>query len=284
MNRRRFWPLGVLVVLLLATTAVVAQNTLQQTVENFAYLPLIAKPSEPIILSFQVAPDHADPGQTVTLTWEVTGADQIVLTRFWDYRPAEWWEGLPASGIHTHIVPDWERNPILFMLDAFNSVTGNHVAAGVTITVICPDTWFFDPPLGGCPTAPVFSPAAEQLFEGGVMIWVGTLDNIIVLFADTLYPKVSTFSDSWNGDPICDLGPPPEGKLHPVRGFGYLWCENEMVRERLGWATEPEVGFGTVIQWTTLVKYNHTYLQASDGNVWHLFPESSGWEKIIVSP
>jgi hypothetical protein len=220
----------------------------------------------------------------VTLSWAVEDADQIVLTRFWDYRPAEWWEDLPLTGALTYTVPTWERNPIYFILDAYNTQTGVHVGDGVIVNVICPDTWFFSPPPNGCPSAPLYSPAAEQAFEGGVMIWVGAQDRIIVLFADSMYPKVSNFSDDWDGGEICDLGPPPEGKLHPVRGFGYLWCNDQTVRDRLGWALESEVAYDTILQWTTMVKYNHNYLRAADGNVWHLLPESSGWEKILVDP
>ena len=116
------------------------------------------------------------------------------------------------------------------------------------------------------------------------MIWVGVQDRIIVLFADGRYPKVGNYQDEWDGSVICNLGPLPEGKLHPIRGFGNLWCAEQMVRDRLGWALEPEIGYDTILQWTTMVKYNHSYLRAADGNVWHLLPENSGWEKIVINP
>lgn len=284
MNRSRFLLLLLLLVPLMAAATVAAQYSVHQESDSYFYLPLVAKGPEPRIVNFQVEPSAADPGQTVTLSWEVEDADQVVLTRFWDYRPAEWWKNLPLIGTHNYTVPDWERNPIYFMLDAYDTVTGNHVAAGVVINVICPETWFFYPPPDGCPTAPTYSPASEQPFEGGFMIWVGTQDRIIVLFADGNYPKVSNHVDEWDGGAICDLGPPPAGMFHPVRGFGYLWCAEPTIRDRLGWALEPETGYETILQSTTMVKYNHTYLRAADGNVWHLLPESSGWEKIPVVP
>lgn len=284
MKQHPFLFIGGLAVLLLAATAVIAQYHAPQESEYFTYLPLIVGPPETRIVSFQVEPNLADPGQTVMLSWEVESADQVVLTRYWDFRAAEWWEDLPLIGTRSHTVPDWERNPIVFVLDAYNTTTSARVSASVSISVICPDTWFFSPPPGGCPSAPLYSPAAEQPFEGGVMIWVGEQDRIIVLFNDAQYPKLANYSDDWDGGPICDLGSPPADRVHPVRGFGYLWCENQMVRDRLGWALEPEVGYETTMQWTTLVKYNHTYLRAADGNVWHLLPESSGWEKILVDP
>jgi hypothetical protein len=284
MKRRCFLLILELVILLIAVTTVTAQFHAPQESDYTVYFPLVVRPPAPQIICFQVEPSAADPGQMVTLSWEVQDADQVILTRFWDYRPAEWWEDLPLIGTHNHTVPDWERNAIYFTLDAYNTVTGYHSAASVIISVICPDTWFFNPPPGGCPSELIHSPAAEQQFEGGVMIWVGVQDRIIVLFADSMYPKVGNYKDNWDGSAICDLGPPPAGKLHPIRGFGNLWCVDQMVRERLGWALEPEIAYDSILQSTTMVKYNHSYLRAADGNVWHLLPESSGWEKIMVDP
>jgi hypothetical protein len=68
-----------------------------------------------------------------------------------------------------------------------------------------------------------------------------------------------------------------------VRRFGLFWPENGEVRDRLGWAVDQETSFDTVIQMTTLYKYNSTHVHALDGNVWRLWPELSGWEKIQVS-
>lgn len=267
----------------LVATAVTAHDT-PQMADTPAYLPLIIRSPEPHIISFQVEPGAANPGESVTLSWEVQYADRVTLYRFWDYRPAEWWDYLPLVSTHNYTIPDSERNPVYFMLFAFNTVTGEEASAGVFVTVICPESWFFNPQPDGCPTSPIYSAAAEQPFEGGFMIWLGFQERIIVLFADSMLPKVSNHTDEWDGGEICDLGPPPEGRFHPVRGFGYLWCNNESVRARLGWALEPETAYETVIQWTTMVRYNHTYLRAVDGNVWHLLPESSGWEKIVVEP
>jgi hypothetical protein len=92
------------------------------------------------------------------------------------------------------------------------------------------------------------------------------------------------YADDWNeGDPEDDPTlTPPDGLYQPVRGFGLVWRTYSEVRDRLGWAVDQEVGFDTVIQMTTRYKYNSTYIQALDGNVWHLQPELSGWEKIQV--
>lgn len=268
---------------LLTTTAVAAPQRAPQTVDFSLYLPLISKTPDPQILSFQVEPNMADPGQTVTISWEVAYADQITLTRFWDYRPAQWWENLPLVGEHSHTVPNWERNPIYFNLHAYSSATGTWATAGVIVNIICPDVWFFEPSPGSCPSAPLISPAAEQPFEHGFMIWLDAEERILVLFADSQSPRMGWYDDNWDGGAICNMGPPPAGQFHPERGFGYLWCQHETLRQRLGWGIAPEVGYETILQRTTWVKYNNTYLRAADGNVWRLWAESSGWEKIIVT-
>jgi hypothetical protein len=67
----------------------------------------------------------------------------------------------------------------------------------------------------------------------------------------------------------------------PQRGFGLVWREEPTIRDRLGWALATESGGDTAVQRTSYYKYNHTYLKALDGNVWHLFPERSDWEKLV---
>jgi hypothetical protein len=90
---------------------------------------------------------------------------------------------------------------------------------------------------------------AQQSFEGGQMIDVieryGTAEykTIYVLFGDG---SVQRFQDTYrDGDPEPTVTPPPPaGRMAPVRGFGKVWREGTgaRVRERLGWATGPEIG------------------------------------------
>jgi hypothetical protein len=281
----RWGLIGGLLIMTAAAVATFAEKPAQPENSDLTiFLPIIARPQIPVIRLFQVQPAAADPGQTVTLSWEVEHADEVTLIRFWDFRPAQWWTDLPLVGSQAYTIPASERNSVHFMLDAYDSASDARVNAGVSVHVICPDTWFFNPAPSGCPTAPLYSTAAEQPFEGGYMIWVGVENRIIVLFTDTGYPKMANYTDSWAGEPICNQGPPPAGKFHPTRGFGKIWCDFDAVRGRLGWATELETGYETILQRTTMVKYNHTYLRAADDNVWHLLPESSGWEKIVTTP
>lgn len=112
----------------------------------------------------------------------------------------------------------------------------------------CPFEYFFEPAPVDCPgSAPVNSAAAEQPFEGGFMVWVEAIDSIIVFFSDNSWQR---FEDTWSEDqPESDpeLAAPPE-RFQPIRGFGKVWREQPDLRQRLGWALSPELGFKTVYQ------------------------------------
>jgi hypothetical protein len=39
----------------------------------------------------------------------------------------------------------------------------------------------------------------------------------------------------------CDI-PTPVGYIHPIRGFGGLWCARDDIREQIGWGLSKERG------------------------------------------
>lgn len=234
----------------------------------------------PVITFFQADVAEADPGQSITLSWATTRALTVTLWRmaatgqfgqFWD---------VPASGEFNYPIADSERNSISFTLVA-TADTNAYVMETLSVPLRCPFIWFFAGAPEICPAAAALtSAAAEQPFEHGVMIWVEAEAAIYVLAdAPGMIPNWRRYADAWQeGDAPDDaaLSPPP-GLYQPQRGFGLVWREEAGVREQLGWATAPEVGFTTTVQRTSYVKYNHTYIQAADGGIWHLQPEGSGW-------
>ncbi|MBN1975842.1 MAG: hypothetical protein JW918_00445 [Anaerolineae bacterium] len=92
---------------------------------------------------------------------------------------------------------------------------------------------------------------AKQAFEGGMMIWRGETDQIIVLYSNSEW---ALYDGTWKeGDPYihpdCESMIPPTTSLYlPVRSFGKLWCTNEPARERLDWATEKEREWAGMVQ------------------------------------
>lgn len=87
---------------------------------------------------------------------------------------------------------------------------------------------------------------AEQLFEHGRMYWVGRVRQIWVLVITgegrgDWYVYEDNFVE---GEPETDPAlVPPEGRIQPERGFGKLWREVPGLRDLLGWAVQPEVGY-----------------------------------------
>jgi hypothetical protein len=230
--------------------------------------------------------EEADPGDTIVLEWESEGGTQAVLwhvpsSGFW---PQSGWE-VETTGVYTYEIGSSERNWSDFFLYVQDDLERD-ASASLRIELRCAYSWFFSPAPDICPTEPVVSEAAEQHFEHGTMIWVEQKSRIFVLYDDDRSsPRWEMFTDEWGeGEP--DRDPeliPPEGLYQPVRGFGLVWRERPEVRDRLGWAVDQETGFTTVVQSTTRVKYNSTYVRALDGDVWHLGPERGSWEKIPVS-
>jgi hypothetical protein len=91
---------------------------------------------------------------------------------------------------------------------------------------------------------------AVERFEHGTMLYVAQKNtypfgdpSIFVLFDDGTYQH---FNDTYvEGQPLaCNPSPVPRGFVVPQRGFNKVWCEGTgaRVRERLGWALEPEKG------------------------------------------
>ncbi len=98
--------------------------------------------------------------------------------------------------------------------------------------------------------APVMEPiiVAEQLFERGRMYYIQPLEQIWVLINDDTDGRSglwAVYDDTWRdglpeSDPSIEV---PEGFVQPIRGFGKLWRENDLVRNELGWGLGDEYGF-----------------------------------------
>jgi len=241
--------------------------------------------SGPVIHYFRADVEEADPGDTIVLEWRSEGATSAVLYHLLPSGQfsSQFWE-VDTVGAFAYEIDPGERNHTTFYLYVVDELASS-ADAMLTVSLRCPDTWFFSPAPDECPWPAVHSAGAEQHFERGTMIWIEEEDRIYVLYGDDQYsPRWQIYTDAWDeGDPERDptLAPPP-GLQQPVRGFGLIWRQYPDVRLRLGWAVDQETGFTTAVQRTTRYKYNSTYVHALDGSVWHLQPEGSGWEKILT--
>jgi hypothetical protein len=248
------------------------------------HLPLIIRTAfPPEIRHFTANTDLTDPGETIELSWKTAHATEITLYHMLPTGQFGTMWSVAAADVMQYTIPESTRNFERFILFASNKTFG-WVSADVMIILNCPHSWFFTnhPDICAQDTA-ISSPGAEQAFEFGTMIWVKEEDRIYVLYDDENYTtRWDIFTDDWDkSDPIDDPSiVPPPGFYQPIRGFGLVWRDQPMVRDRLGWALAGEAGFITAVQRTSYAKYNDIYLQALDGKIWRLLPEHSGWEKI----
>ncbi len=122
---------------------------------------------------------------------------------------------------------------------------------------------------------------AYQTFEHGLMIWVGVEQTILVIFEPSGNPAWVARADAFvegmrSEDPA--LVPPP-GRFQPVRGFGLLWRTDRSLQTRLGWATNPELGYTgfTQVDVTTGVRY----VQGPGGEIYVLPADQLSWGQIV---
>jgi hypothetical protein len=88
--------------------------------------------------------------------------------------------------------------------------------------------------------------ASYQQFEHGMMIWVDVNDpyaplntSVFILYDDGTFAR---YEDTYGeGDQFNDPSlTPPDSLYQPNEGFGKIWRDVPGVRERLGWATDPD--------------------------------------------
>ena len=100
----------------------------------------------------------------------------------------------------------------------------------------------------GCPIQiqPLTYQSAEQPFEGGHMFWVGEINLILITIGNEQGDWVS-YGDDWDGANYSCPVQAPAGTIQPVRGFGWIWCREQAIGERLGGALKEEQGFSAGI-------------------------------------
>lgn len=107
----------------------------------------------------------------------------------------------------------------------------------------------------GCPTTDAaIIWAAWEWFERGAMFWRSDNDRAYAFIDSTPGDGAITsgtwlpIDEKWEGQDVPSRGDPPPGLQAPQRGFGYAWARSDTFFQQLGWATDQERGFCTIIQ------------------------------------
>ena len=102
----------------------------------------------------------------------------------------------------------------------------------------------------GCPIEPdpLSGTFVERSFEHGQLFWVQSIDEygpvslIFALVGGRNEAETGTWSlhtDTWQGEGICPVGPPPPDLYLPDRNLAKVWCDLEGPA-LLGYATTPQ--------------------------------------------
>ena len=122
----------------------------------------------------------------------------------------------------------------------------------------------------GCPTLPAFSlyGAFQEFWEDygdsdpnndrrSLMIWRSDNKDIYVIVgedANASNGRILAYTDFWDESqpsehPDCLGMTPPSGLQRPIRGFGKIWCEEELLYD-VGFAWGSESAVTLLVQWT----------------------------------
>ena len=146
-------------------------------------------------------------------------------------------------------VPNVPAPPTVTPVGGSGSTGGS--TGGTSGTGNCTTSWFFTfnstVTENRCPGQVITSKAAGEDFEGGRVYWyeasgIFAQNVIYVIFNDGGW---SVYGDTWdNSQPFNDPSIiPPQGRYQPVAGIGKLWRTQPGLRDKLGWAFEPERAF-----------------------------------------
>lgn len=265
-------------------TFLIGATSTRQPVPTVTLTPQAAAPGSLSIEYFTTDAQSVKPGDKLTLYWSIKGADHGIIYRLNpDGSHDQLWQ-VGRSGSLEVKTRASDQDTARFSLSVGDTIS--RVEQSLSIPLKCAQkAWFFDPPPDTCPGGDVTqSPAAQQNFERGQMIWIGTQGRIYVLFNDGKKPAWAVYADEFkDGQPDRDpsLSPPPN-LAQPIRGFGLVWRTKEKVRDRLGWAIGPELPFDGAYQSDNVALPDTTlYLRARDKAILQLAARGDSWKLIL---
>ncbi|WP_420640715.1 hypothetical protein [Candidatus Leptofilum sp.] len=223
------------------------------------------------------------PGNSATVNYNTIATSVLLcmappLSDQWQCQDA------PLAGPYTFSVDPTTRTNLNLELRAF--LDDSSAYSSEVLMVLCPeDRWFFAGPPTTCPAAsPIETAAAFQRFENGAMVWLedGQYWNegeVIFILHDDASQSLDAFPESGipDGPMPDDEYSPPDGRYVPESGFGRIWRGNSWVRQRLGWALAPEIGYLTPIQQEITNQGLFIYFQDDQDQLIVLSASSGRW-------
>ena len=169
-------------------------------------LPTPVSQVVPRLLDFTLTPTTAlTVGDVITVAWQAVG-EQAEFCLF-SGQPV-YCQPAPVSGSQVITVTD------ALQTEAISGIWLNVTAAGQSTGIFgelkfqCRYAWFYDDPSGTCPEAPpIYSRAAAQYFEHGLMIWTEQPDRFYIFFDQD--HQFTQFDAEWVKEPSFLATPEP---------------------------------------------------------------------------
>jgi hypothetical protein len=195
------------------------------------------QPANARIVSFNVTPNPVVPGQMLTFSWQVDGAELVLIQVFDDFdnKILADLTNLPTTGSTTFAVPGgntenlrvvlWgaRRVHVSGQIVEYARLVRSEVLVGQNLTIPTSTT-----------TLGVF-----QQYQRGFMIWRADT-GMVMAFFDTTHKSAFIRQSGYQGFPDNPFSDVPSGLVKPVNGFGRVWGNIQYIRDQLGWATGPE--------------------------------------------
>jgi hypothetical protein len=235
-------------------------------------------------------------GDRLTLEWQATGTRAQICPVTGTGPIQSWCWEVPVTGSSEYVTTEESMSVTALALRVWKGSSSTMSVVDVALQCQNLRRWFFDGAPLACPqTEPHESNAAGEYFERGLMIWIEEWDDFYVFYRGKDAQGFQTFD--WISEPTLRPGAspdhrvgetPPPGLYEPVSGFGLIW-RGEMedvrsdVRERLGWATEPEFNFDTAYQCVTPTHPHGwtCFLRGPHGEILWMSPDSTAQVRFL---
>jgi hypothetical protein len=245
----------------------------------------VPNPNAPRIEFFTADVVAVAPGESLTLFWSTRGASSAVIYRVDrnGVRSQLW--NVASDGSLAVGTRGSDRGTVDFVLSVGEGAL--KVEQGLSLPLACPIQWFFQPAPDACPDAEAqVTRVIEEPFERGRMLYIEANNQVYSLFNDGEAPAWVTFPNRYDpavhAESEASFVPPP-GFVQPLAILGFVWRGNDVVRNRLGLATQPEAVYeGAFQQAITPDGREAVYVSSVDGSVLVLQPGGEAWQ--IITP
>ncbi|MBC8100329.1 MAG: hypothetical protein H7Y11_12865 [Armatimonadetes bacterium] len=258
-----------------------------------ATIARVDNPNAPRIEFFTTDAESVAPGSDVTLFWSTRNVEGAVIYRLNQNRERTLTYNIPPDGSEGVRVGENERGRVDFVLVVGKGAQA--VEQTLSIAILCPVAWFFQPAPQACPSGEAQPTAIiTQDFERGRMLYIGERDRVYVLFNDERAPAWIDFANLYDPaihperDESFELALARTGLYQPAATLGFVWRGNDTVRNRLGVGVNPEAQFEGTVQRAPTVGADgddgadSLYITTGTGTVLELLPGGESWR--IITP